>query len=154
MTGAKKSVRRAYITDAPDLVRLNEAFNGVRMTEEEVRDSLLRSNELVAIALLDEHPAAFACAQYFESFCYRERHGELTEMFVEPSARGQGLASMLMAHMEEELRTRGVNHIKVLTGADNDIAIKAYERFLYARKNEAVLMKNITPSPSEGSGQD
>ncbi|GFN30272.1 GNAT family N-acetyltransferase [Paenibacillus xylaniclasticus] len=151
MAAPKKSVRRAYITDAPDLVRLNEAFNGVRISEEEVRESLLRSNELVAIALLDEHPAAFACAQYFESFCYRELRGELTEMFVEPSARGQGLASMLMAYMEEELRSRGVKHVKVLTGADNDIAIKAYERFDYTRKEEAVLMKNIATASSSGS---
>lgn len=149
MTEGKKSVRRAYIHDAEDLVRLNEAFNGVAMTAEEVRDSLLRSNELISIAILNGHTVGFACAQYFESFCYRERHGVLTEMFVQESARGQGLARMLMGHIEEELRSRGVSHVNVLTGADNEIAIKAYERFQYDRTNEAVLRKNVASKPTE-----
>lgn len=143
MTDAKKEVRRAYIHDAEDLARLNEVFNGVVLTPEEVRDSLLRSNELVAIALLNGHTVGYACAQYFESFCYREKHGYLTEMFVEESARGNGLATMLMAHIEEELRGRGVSEVSVLTGADNEIAIKAYERFKYVRQADAVLQKSL-----------
>lgn len=143
MTEAKKEVRRAYIHDAEDLARLNEVFNGVVMTPEEVRDSLLRSNELVAIALLNGHTVGFACAQYFESFCYHEKHGYLTEMFIEDSARGRGLATMLMAHIEEELRSRGVSEVSVLTGSDNEIAIRAYEKFQYVRQADAVLQKNL-----------
>jgi ribosomal protein S18 acetylase RimI-like enzyme len=143
MTEAKKEVRRAYIHDAEDLARLNEVFNGVLMTPEEVRDSLLRSNELVAIAQLNGHTVGFACAQYFESFCYHEKHGYLTEMFVEESSRGRGLATMLMAHIEEELRSRGVSEVRVLTGANNEVAIKAYERFQYEREDDSVLKKNL-----------
>ncbi|GMK41535.1 hypothetical protein PCCS19_45920 [Paenibacillus sp. CCS19] len=151
MTEAKKEVRRAYIHDAEDLARLNEVFNGVVLTPEEVRDSLLRSNELVAIALLNGHAVGYACAQYFESFCYREKHGYLTEMFVEESARGRGLATMLMAHIEEELRSRGVSEVSVLTGAENEIAIRAYERFQYVRQANAVLQKSLPDKSSEPS---
>ncbi|QKS43373.1 GNAT family N-acetyltransferase (plasmid) [Paenibacillus cellulosilyticus] len=121
------------------------------MTPEEVRDSLLRSNELVAIAVLNGNTVGYACAQYFESFCYHEKHGYLTEMFIEESARGRGLATMLMAHIEDELRTRGVSEVSVLTGADNEIAIKAYERFQYVRQADAVLQKTLPGKSSKPS---
>lgn len=64
-------IRWANGNDAEDLLKLNDAFNGVGTTLEEVKESLALSNELIALAVIDGQAVGFACAQYFKSFCYR-----------------------------------------------------------------------------------
>lgn len=85
----------------------------------------------------------FACAQCFASFCYREAQGEITEMYVELSARRKGLAVSMITLLEEKLAACGVKNIKILTGSDNDAAIKTYERCGYVQDDELLLQKKI-----------
>lgn len=61
-------IRWANGNDAEDLLKLNDAFNGVGTTLEEVKESLALSNELIALAVIDGQAVGFACAQYFKSF--------------------------------------------------------------------------------------
>ncbi|GIP45388.1 hypothetical protein J45TS6_38470 [Paenibacillus sp. J45TS6] len=63
-------LRWATAKDALDLVKLNNEFNGVGITEEEVIENLSYSNELVALALMNNVPVGFACAQFYKSICY------------------------------------------------------------------------------------
>ncbi|WP_426450841.1 N-acetyltransferase family protein [Paenibacillus sp. S-38] len=141
----QRSVRLACPDDADGLVRLNQEFNGVDITAEEVARSLRLSPELVAVAFLGGALSGFACARSFASFCYRERQAEITELFVTETARGQGLARELLLLLEEHLHRQGVQSIKVITGGSNEAALKTYARSGYVRKKHAVLYKELGP---------
>src|SRR3954463_16186414 len=58
---------------------------------------------------------------------------ELKRMFVHEDARGQGLASSLLAAVETLAREVGVTTIRLETGPKQDAAIALYERRGYAR---------------------
>ncbi|WP_306433991.1 MULTISPECIES: GNAT family N-acetyltransferase [Paenibacillus] len=134
----------ATIDDAEALSRLNQAFNGGELRPvSEIIESMNRSDEFIAVATMNGKVAGFACAQRFESFCYREAQGEITEMYVEPSVRRQGLAASMISLLEEMLAACGVKNIKILTGSDNAAAIKTYERCGYVQDNELLLQKEM-----------
>ncbi|WP_413377723.1 GNAT family N-acetyltransferase [Paenibacillus taichungensis] len=136
-------IRWANENDAAKLLKLNDAFNGVGTSIEEVKESLALSNELIALAVIDGQTVGFACAQYFKSLCYRGLQGEITEMYIAEVARRRGLATLLIAFIEEELRERGVTSVKILTGQRNEMAIKTYVKSNYVRTEEVLLQKNL-----------
>ncbi|MEC0129331.1 GNAT family N-acetyltransferase [Paenibacillus pabuli] len=143
MTEKNIHIRWANANDAEDLLKLNDAFNGVGTSIEEVKDSLALSDELIAIAVIDDQAVGFACAQYFKSFCYRELQGEITEMYITEVARRRGLATLLIAFIEDKLRSRGVTSVKILTGQENEIAIRTYGKSNYAITEEVMLQKEL-----------
>ncbi|MFC9708152.1 GNAT family N-acetyltransferase [Paenibacillus sp. NPDC056933] len=136
-------IRWANTNDADALLKLNEAFNGVGTSIEEVKDSLALSDELIALAVIGGQAVGFACAQYFKSFCYRGLHGEITEMYITEVARRRGLATLLIAFIEDELRARGVTSVKILTGQRNEMAIQTYEKSNYTKTEEVLLQKKL-----------
>ncbi|MBE4909887.1 GNAT family N-acetyltransferase [Bacillus luteolus] len=136
--------RWANENDVEILVALNNEFNGIGLTTNEVKESLDKTNELISLAILDDEPVGFACAQYFKSFCYTNLQGEITEMYIKETARRKGIASLLISFLELELRIRGVESVKIITGKNNDAAIKTYEQSNYIKKDHIVLRKIIT----------
>ncbi|MEF3353790.1 GNAT family N-acetyltransferase [Paenibacillus sp. GYB006] len=136
-------LRWATAKDALDLVKLNNEFNGVGITEEEVIENLSYSNELVALALMNNVPVGFACAQFYKSICYPNPHAEITEMFIKEDVRRKGIATSLLAFIEAELKLRGVSSVKLLTGKKNEAAIQTYERSSYIKQKEQVLQKKL-----------
>ncbi|RXZ81969.1 GNAT family N-acetyltransferase [Paenibacillaceae bacterium] len=136
-------IRWATTNDAQGLAKLNDEFNGVGITEDEIIENLSSSNELVALALINDLPVGFACAQCYKSICYSNPCAEITEMYIKNDARRRGIATLLLAFIEEELEVRGVKSVKVLTGKKNGIAIKTYEKSSYIKKEEQVLQKKL-----------
>ncbi|WP_459966219.1 N-acetyltransferase family protein [Paenibacillus sp. JCM 10914] len=141
--GCEKRVRLASPTDASVLIQLNHEFNEVVMPLAAVKRSLQQAHEIVAIAYLGDEPAGFACAQLFQSFCYGQAMGEITEMYIRESARRQGLAGMLIEFLERQLQQRGVGTVKLLTGHDNVPAIGAYEKSGYVQDDEVMMTKRL-----------
>ncbi|CAH0121938.1 MULTISPECIES: GNAT family N-acetyltransferase [unclassified Paenibacillus] len=138
-------VRLATEQDAGALARLNQDFNGGdRRCAAEITDSMRNSDELIAVAEMGGQVVGFGCAQSFKSFCYQELQGEITELYIEPSARRKGAAASILSCLEEHLASRGVAEIKVLTGMDNETAIKTYERCNYEKDDELLLKKRLT----------
>lgn len=136
-------VRRAKAKDVKYLAKLNEEFNGVGVTEEEIIESLSYSNEIVALALINDIPVGFACAQYFNSICYSKPYAEITELYITSDARRKGTAAKILNFIENELILKGVKSVKVLTGKKNEIAIKTYENSNYIKKEELLLQKKL-----------
>lgn len=64
-------------------------------------------------------------------------------MYIAEVARRRGLATLLIAFIEEELRERGVTSVKILTGQRNERAIKTYVKSNYARTEEVLLQKKL-----------
>lgn len=136
-------VRLARVGDLQNIQRLNEEFNGVDMSSLEIGVWADDRSEIVAIGYVDDNAVGFTCAQSFMSFCYNSPQGEITEMYVRETFRENGIARSLIACLEKELQSRGVRSIKILTGRNNEIAIKTYENANYIVKNEIVLQKKI-----------
>lgn len=137
-------VRLASVTDAEELSRLNQAFNGGdKRPPHQIRESLKINNELIAVAEIKGKAVGFGCAQSFYSFCYEEPQGEITELYVEEAARRRGIAGAIISCLEENLRKRGVKDVRVLTGKRNDAAIKTYEHCNYVKGHELLLTKRI-----------
>ncbi|OPA75224.1 hypothetical protein BVG16_21735 [Paenibacillus selenitireducens] len=137
------NVRWANETDAENLMLLNQEFNGVGLSISDVLTSIRQSKELIALAILDEEPVGFACAQWFNSFCYPHGQGEITEMYIQEKARRKGLATQLIDFLEQEFRCRGVKSVNILTGRDNVQAHKTYTRSNYMKKDEVVFQKKL-----------
>lgn len=138
-------IREATVTDAEELSRLNQAFNGSekRPSAKIVERLKMNHSELVAVAEISGEIVGFGCAQCIYSFCYDVPHGEITELFVEESARRKGIAAALISFLEKSLRDRGVTSMKVLTGRDNSAAIKTYEHYQYVKDDEQLLVKRL-----------
>jgi ribosomal protein S18 acetylase RimI-like enzyme len=142
---ANVRVRRAVLTDAEELSRLNQEFNGGEIiAPAKIIESMnINNNELIAVAELSDRIVGFGCAQSFYSFCYEEPHGEITELYVEEAARRKGIAVAIISCLEENLRERGVKSMKVLTGRWNNAAIKTYENCNYIIDDEQLLKKRM-----------
>jgi ribosomal protein S18 acetylase RimI-like enzyme len=138
------TVRRAKPEDADFLALMNDEFNEVRISPEQIAASLRSSNELVAIGLIDSQPAGFACAQYYKSFCYTELCGEITEVYVREHARRNGLATGMISFLEAELNAIGVGDLKILANVNNAAAVSAYEKCGYARDTVVMLDKQLS----------
>lgn len=124
--------------------RLNQAFNGgARRLQSEIIKNMETSNELIAIAILNEKIVGFACAQSYESFCYRELQGEITEMYIEKTAQKLGFATSLIKLLETNLLELGVREIQILTNKTNSAAIKTYETFNYVQDEEILFEKEF-----------
>ena len=149
MTKLEIRTRLATAEDAEQLAALNQRFNGGdRRPVAEIVKSMRTCSELIVVAELDGKVVGFGCAQSFMSFCYRELLGEITEMYVEDSVRRKGIATSLIACLENHLKARGVTEVKVLTGRRNDAAIRTYENCSYVRDDEVLLKKTLTIDPT------
>lgn len=136
--------RLATIADAEELSRLNQEFNGGdRRPPAQIINSLNTNNELVAVAEFHGRIVGFGCAQSFDSFCYEEPQGEITELYVEENARRKGAAAAILSCLEDNLRGRGVKDLKVLTGKGNDAAIRTYGHNHYVIDDELLLKKRL-----------
>lgn len=137
-------VRFAVPADAPALIRLNAEFNGPGMDDpSHVERSLIANpQEIVCVAELDGEVVGFCCAQLVSSFCYAEKAGEITELYVHESARRKGLATALLRLAEQELSARGAEEVKLLTGGDNLAAQALYESLGYERDGEVHYAKD------------
>jgi predicted acetyltransferase len=60
-----------------------------------------------------------------------------------PYARKKGVATLLISCLEVNLKKNGVKRIKVLSGKDNNAAIKTYEHCNYVADDDILLKKKM-----------
>jgi GNAT superfamily N-acetyltransferase len=60
-------------------------------------------------------------------------YGELKRMYVRPDYRGQGFAKVMLEHLAEHARARGVGRLRLETGIHQHAAIGLYERMGFHR---------------------
>lgn len=116
-------IRFASPADAPALMRLNTDFNGPgTQTAEGMAASLSTSSpELVLVAQQEGtgELLGFCCCLIKCSLCYGEPSGEVTEFYIDPLYRRQGIGRALLAEAVNQCRARGAQEITLLTGGDN-----------------------------------
>ncbi len=118
---ASINVRLAGVADAPELARLNLAFNGV-VESSDCLAGRLRHPQRVdhpILAEVDGRAVGFACLRLLPCVFYPEPYAELTELYVEPGWRRKGVARVLMAFAEDRACQSGARRLVLLTGPEN-----------------------------------
>jgi ribosomal protein S18 acetylase RimI-like enzyme len=120
--------------DAPELARLNAAFNGVQEPPERLAARLAdpKRVERPIIAEIEGRAVGFACLRLVPSLCYDPTHAELTELFVEEAYRSQGIGRALVAYAERLAQEGGATELTLLTGLENAHAQAFYRALGYA----------------------
>ena len=118
-------IRLAQPSDALELKRLNDLFNGDDSnTAEAINKSLETNNQEIVCAAVENTVnenklIGFCCGQIVKSMCYSSLYGDITEFFIVEEYRQHDIGKRLIELIEIEFDKRGVNHLHHLTGKDN-----------------------------------
>jgi ribosomal protein S18 acetylase RimI-like enzyme len=135
--------RLAVPSDAPELLKLNDLFNGEGCNSLTGIEASLKDNsqEIVCVAADGETLIGFCCGQIIMSMCYDANYGEITELFVVESHRRQGVASGLMSFIESEFLNHGINYFQLFTGGENKTGQAFYREQGYKATTEIMFRK-------------
>ena len=138
-------IRLANNTDAPELNKLNNLFNGdgnntIDAIEESINEN---EQEIICVAVDGNKLVGFCCGQILKSMCYSYKSAEITELYVMDGYRRQGIGKQLLDATEKELYRRAVKHLHILTGDKNVIAQTLYRSCGYRDTSEILLDKNM-----------
>jgi len=136
-------IRLAQPSDATQLHKLNELFNGDGTNTLDNIEGKLNSSreELVYVADDGERLVGFCCGHIISSVCYPVDYAEITELYVIDECRRRGIGKQLIYFIEERLKALGARHFHILTFKDNSAAIALYMSCGYKKTSETLLEK-------------
>jgi GNAT superfamily N-acetyltransferase len=126
-------IRPAAPADAPEIARLNEAFNDLRTSVEHIAAHLAERGqfERAFLAEVDGQVAGMACLRLLPCLCEPVPYAELTELFVDQAYRRLGVGRALIRHIEQEARAGGATQLVLLTSWRNTEAHGFYHTIGY-----------------------
>lgn len=140
-------VRIATVQDAEQLEILNNEFNGEgETTLDNIRSSLANNKqEVIVVDEQNRELTGFVCVQLKKSFCYDDYMPEITEVYVKPQYRRNGIARAMITYAEEYCKQRlPIHKFELLTGTENDGAQSVYAKLGYSEDGELHLSKRLT----------
>ena len=140
-------VRIATVQDAEQLEFLNNEFNGEgETTLDNIRSSLANNKqEVIVVDEQNGELTGFVCVQLKKSFCYDDYMPEITEVYVKPKYRRNGIARAMITYAEEHCKKHFPLHkFELLTGTENDDAQIVYAKLGYSEDGELHLAKRLT----------
>src|SRR5215212_12105092 len=139
------TVREATPDDATELARMLDLFDHIGATPEQVAGRMLACESVLTTYLgeLDGQPVGFACLRLVPHIQGDEPYAELTDIYVDESFRRHGVASALIARVEEAAQAAGASDVVIITDFDNEVAQAAYRAAGYA--NWAMAMRKRSP---------
>jgi ribosomal protein S18 acetylase RimI-like enzyme len=104
-------------------------------------------NGIMLIAKSDGQAIGFVCTYIDEDddLLLRDEfhsHAYISDIYVEPDWRGQGIAAKLLEAVENEMSARGCKQIRICSKATNLISLKCYDKAGYERY-EVIFRKTI-----------
>lgn len=115
------TIRESRPSDAEDLAALNRAFNGVGRDAAGIRELLAApsTSETVLVAEAEGGLVGFLCLQTLHSICYDHPWVEVTELYVLPDHRGQGVGRALIDGAETRAASSGASELVLRTNSEN-----------------------------------
>ena len=134
------SIRLATHDDAQVLARLNEAFNGIVEPADRLAQRLLdpRRIEQPILAEIAGQAVGFAALRLASGLFYDTPYAELTELYIEPAFRRQGVGRALIDTVERLAREAGAKSLVLLTDFDNNAAQSLYREMGFANHDLAM----------------
>ncbi len=132
------TIRPAQPQDAQALAKLNREFNGKDVASaQETAGALSQPGpEKVLLACVGGEPVGFLCGLVYRSACYWNASAQVTELYVTPARRRQGVARGLVERFLATCRQMGVGEVTLLTGKDNQSGRAFYESLGFAPNGE------------------
>ena len=139
-------IRRAVISDIPDILRLlvqvcnvhqairPEIFkrDGVKYTESDLCELLQDETRPVWCAVEDDTFLGYCFCQWVEycgsSVSTDRRELYIDDLCVDEAVRGRGVATALFRHVTEAARASGTDFITLNVWRGNDSALRFYEK--------------------------
>ncbi|MEW9797782.1 GNAT family N-acetyltransferase [Alteromonas sp. CYL-A6] len=121
------------------IIRAEECYIPRRkQTDYQYYDLALLLNDPDTRIVVAEHDATLIGSGYVQkraSKAYLEHafHGYVGFIFTRPEFRGQGVASAVLDALADQARNMGLDELRLDVFADNDTAIRTYERAGYQR---------------------
>jgi RimJ/RimL family protein N-acetyltransferase len=133
---------KTFISGESDFLSFGE--NEIEITakteRESIRSANAKDNSVIIIALIDEEVAGFVT--FNGGVKIRKRHAGEMGISVRKKYWGLGIASLLLEILIEWAKgTQMIRKIDLLTRADNEKAIKLYEK--YGFKREGILTRDL-----------
>jgi GNAT superfamily N-acetyltransferase len=127
------TIRRAAPADAGAIHRLNAAFDDVRATPEYIARFLATSPEMerLYVAEVGGEVVGMAGLRLLPCACDPEPYAELTELFVDESARRGGVGRALVRAVEDAARAGGARQLVLMTAWRNGRAHSFYHALGY-----------------------
>ena len=91
-------------------------------------DKLIRQGVAFFVLRNDDTPAGCGGVQFFGT-----EYSELKRMYVRPQFRGSGFAKLMLEHLTDYTRERGIGVLRLETGIYQTAAIGLYERAGFRR---------------------
>jgi putative acetyltransferase len=91
-------------------------------------EKLVRDGVAFFVARVDGQPAGCGGVLLVDG-----QYGELKRMYVRPAFRRAGLGKLILTHLADYTRQRGVDLLRLETGVHQVEAIRLYERFGFRR---------------------
>lgn len=137
--------RVATVDDAETLARLNRDFNGGDEPSERLAQRMRHPArvETPILADVDGVAAGFAALRVVPCVFYDGPHAELTELYVDPLFRRQGVGRALIVHAEQLALANGATTLLVLTDFYNDDAQMLYRRSGFVTHDLAMEKKLV-----------
>ncbi len=146
------TIRQATSADLPTLLEFEQ---GVVIAERpfnsKIKDGTVHYYDLAALLVSDLSMVlvaevdgvvigcGHATIKESDHFLAHEHDSYLGLMYVEPEYRGQGVVQQIMRNLLDWSRGRGVHDFYLDVYADNDAAVRAYEKFGF--KSSQIEMK-------------
>ena len=142
---ASDIVRIDRTSDAEQICRLNRAFNGNDTASvDRIRHCLENPGaEICFVCQRENSLVGFICGICFDSLCYTAPVGQITELYVLPQVRREGIGTALMKAMIGCLREKGAKEVLLLTGSDNYAAQALYEACGFCAEDERCYLLEI-----------
>lgn len=137
------SYRIAEASDAEELKKLNDEFNGEGSnTIENISEGLSHENvETVFVVEFNSKLIGFCCGILIKSMCYSVSYAVITELYVNKSFQRKGIGKNLMNYAEEWYRQHDVHDFQLFTGKNNTNAQRFYEYIGYRRHEDILYRK-------------
>ena len=122
-------IKQATLHDVPALLEIeNASFVEERFNRRQYRYLITKAQGQVLVA--EEGGQVVGCAVL--NWRRRDRHSWVTSIAVAPSHRHMGIASRLLASVEQVARAQGLSDIRLTVRASNTPAIRLYEKAGYS----------------------
>jgi GNAT superfamily N-acetyltransferase len=137
------TVRVAALADAPEIARLNRLFNGVDEPPVNYARRLAdpRRVDTPILAEINGRVIGIANLRLLTAIFYSAPYAELTELFVEESARRLGAGAALVSFAEQLARQGGAVEMLILTDFYNHAAQQLYRKCGYEHYDIALVKK-------------
>ncbi len=133
-------IREMLLSDLDRVAEIEKEIFSVPWTKKGFADSMSQEYTKYLVALEDGEIAGY-CG-YFQSF----EEADITNVAVESSFRGKGIAKKMLLQLMEEGEKRGIHAYTLEVRKSNDPARKLYEKLGF---EEAGIRKNFYEKPIE-----